>query len=149
MLGNPFDCREEVVLVVTADCGAWEQGDIGQQRQVIYCSAHPNVRGLAINQVGLIFQCAAERFLIINEDNFRTAAASLQCSTQTSRATTANENVAMDISLLVMLGVVALWSFTHAGNWANELLVEAPVGPHHRLVVERCREELVGEVQST
>ncbi|MNE71942.1 hypothetical protein D3C80_1678500 [compost metagenome] len=43
VLGDPFDSRDKVILVVTADRGAREEGNVGEQRQMVYRSGSPCV----------------------------------------------------------------------------------------------------------
>src|SRR5471032_169621 len=101
----------------------------------------PPLGGGAIDLKTLREQRTSKVFAIICHDNSKTRMPSHKVCCESSRTASDNKQVTVHIPLLILLTIRKFRRLPETRNGSNEAFVKMPVRPHHRLVVEGCREQ--------
>ena len=148
VIGQALVNGEEVVVVVTVDRGARQQGDFRHAGQLGNHLRGPVGGGFTVEGFPGAEQAAAELFLLIGEDYPRPAARSRQGCSQACRAGTDHQHVAVLVHVVVAIRVHGGRRTAKTGGLADVFLVGQPevLRVHKGLVVEPRRHHLAADL---
>src|SRR5690606_33801235 len=148
VIGQALVNGEEVVVVVTVDRGAQQQGDVAHALQLGHRLRCPLTGRLAVEGFAGVEQAAAELFLLVGENHPRAAAPGSQCGGQTGRAGADHQHVAVLVHLVVDVRIDLGGRTTQAGCLADVLRVGVPqvLRVHEGLVVEPGRHHAAADL---
>ncbi len=148
VVGQALVDGQEVVVVVTVDRGAWQQGHFRQAFQFFDHGVDPVAGRLAVEGFAGVEQAAAELFLLIGEDHAGAAAGCSQRRGQTGRAGADDQHVAVLVHVVVAVRIVLQRRTAKACGFADVLLVGHPerFGVHEGFVVEPRRHHVAANL---
>ncbi len=143
MVAAAFDRDDLVMVVIGEGRGAGDELNFRHRPQLGEGRGEPCfVRNLAQGS-GFAQERAAERSHLVEEKNAGAASAGGQRRGKTRRPAADDEDVAMRVALLVMIGIGIGRRLPHSGGAADQMLVEAPgtLRRHEGLVIETGRQQ--------
>ena len=148
VIGQALVNGEEVVVVVTVDRGARQQGDFRHAGQFGNHLRGPVGGRFSVEGFAGAEQAAAELFLLIGENHPRTAACSRQRGGQARRASADHQYVAVLVHVVVAVRVHGGRRAAKTGGLADVFLVGQPevLRVHKGFVVEPRRHHLAADL---
>ncbi len=148
VVGKALMDGQEVMVVVTVHRGARQQHHFWHRAQFSHRRSDPFDRRLAVQALAGVEQAAAELFLLIGQDDARTAAGRGQCGGQAGRASADDQHVAVAVHVVVGVRIVLGRRATQAGSLADVLLVGHPerLRVHEGFVVEARRHQFAADL---
>ena len=141
MRSDALDRGQHVVVVIARDGGAVQHLHVRVCRQRGQRGRHPRDGRLAIDALALGEQAAAWLFLFVDQQDASPGWRGLQRRCKPRRPGTHDQQIAVQILAMVVLRITFAWGLAQAREPAHCPLVPVPARPHHRLVVERGREQ--------
>ncbi|MCX7200692.1 MAG: hypothetical protein NTW37_22585 [Proteobacteria bacterium] len=131
-----------VVVPDRGDLAAHQHAHARRRLQFSGDLMYPAGRLVAVDARVLAEQRAAHLGAFIGDDHARATACRCECGGQPGRAATADQHVAVGMTLRIAARVRHLWRTAEAGCAADELFAGLPARgrPHERLVVEARRQ---------
>ncbi len=141
VVGQTLMNGQEVVVVVAVHGGAWQQRHFRHFFQFSNHAGSPFSGGFAIQGLTGGEQAAAELFLFVGQDHACTTATGGQCRSQSSRASTDYQDIAMLVEVIVAVRIILRGRAAQTGGLTNVFLVGQPevLWVHEGLVVEPGR----------
>ncbi len=138
MVGDTLDDGDEIMIVI-ADCRRTpDEHYLLHLSQLGESGGEPVLRRNVVKSGALATERAAKLGHLVDEENARPGLSGSEGGGKAGRAATDDEDIAMRVTLLVVIGVGSIGGAPHPGGAADEMLIELPraLRPHESLVVE-------------